>query len=454
MDSTRILSDFGAALRIEQIPESVLETTRIYIADYIAACYAGMKINETFNEKIRLIFEHMGGVEEASVFESSRKFPAEHAAFLNAVLAHGADMDDGNRKAMGHVAAHVMSAIFALAEALGEKQWGDVWVAINIGYEVYNRVAAAAQPGLVRRGFHSTGTAGAVACGAACAKLIGLNEDGIYSAMAIAAVQASGLLLVAESGQCCKPLNPANAARTGILSARLAAAGIQGPELPLESDKGWFHAMTDAVNERMITDCLGEVFTISESYLKPYPSCRHTHCGIEAALAVRQQMKAALLDAGQIRSIRLYIYDNAIKIAGRIRAPRTADEAKFSIHYSLAVALVNGDFTLQDLRAPQGAVKALIDRVELICDPSMENVETGIRGARLEVETEDGQVFTQTVLLPKGEAGNSMRWQDVRRKMQTCMSGILRDAQIDALLQKAQNLDPADKFSGVVTLIS
>ena len=54
------------------------------------------------------IVDGMGGTEEASVMFAGKKYPVENAAFMNAVYAHGADMDDGNRKAMGHVGAHVM----------------------------------------------------------------------------------------------------------------------------------------------------------------------------------------------------------------------------------------------------------------------------------------------------------------------------------------------------------
>ena len=88
-----------------------------------------------------------------------------NAAFMNAVYAHGADMDDGNRKSAGHIGAHVISSVFALGEKLGVT-WKDIIVAINVGYEFFNRIAGAAQPGLYNRGFHSTGIAGAMACGA------------------------------------------------------------------------------------------------------------------------------------------------------------------------------------------------------------------------------------------------------------------------------------------------
>lgn len=451
--ATEILSRFAADLTFEALPEKVVETTRMYIADYYAACYAGHKVNVTFNRAFGRIFEDMGGKEEATALFAPMKMPAANAAFMNAVHAHGADMDDGNRKAMGHVGAHVISAVFALAETL-EVAWKDVIVAVNVGFEVYNRVAAAAQPGLVHRGFHSTGTAGGIACGAACAKLMGLDAEGIYNAMSIAAIQSSGLMLIAESGQACKPINPANAARNGLLAAKLVSLGVAGPVNPLESRKGWFHAMSDETDETMITDGLGEVFTICESYLKPYPSCRHTHCGIEAARMIRGRIleSGRAVDERSVRSVRAYIYANAIQIAGQIRIPETADEAKFSIHYSLAAALLDGGYGLEDLEseAVTPARRDIVQRIELIPDETMEDRAAGIRGAKVQVDLTDGTVYEQTVLLPKGDAANPFTWEDIARKMESCMAGIHDREKVKEILRFLRTVEPSRAFTTIL----
>ena len=446
-DTARVISEFAANISYDQIPQKAIDTARVYIADYYAACFAGIKVNRQFNDAMLGIVEDMSGEGDASVFEHGRKLPVENAAFMNAIYAHGADMDDGNRKAMGHIAAHVMSAVFALAESLGNKTWEDVLTAIMVGYEVYNRVGAMAQPGLVHRGFHSTGTAGVVACGAACTKLMGLDADGIYSALGIAAIQASGLIIIAESGQSCKPLNPANAAKTGIISAKLAAAGVKGPDFPLESKKGWLHAMTDEVHYEMLDD-LGQVFTICESYLKPYPSCRHTHCGIEAAISVRDEMLEKGLGIEDIKRLKLYIYENAIQIAGQIKIPKTPDSAKFSIYYSTAAPMSTGKYTPDDLeKEPTDEVRQIVDKIELIPDASMENTASGIRGSRLVVEFADSSTTECTVVLPKGDASNFFTWDDMRRKLEACMQGF--EHSVDTVVQNIQTMDTSKSYEGI-----
>lgn len=449
---TQILSDFVEKLQYGMLPAETIENTKRYIVDYFAACFAGMKVNCQFNHAVEELFIDMGGKEESDVLCMKKKLPVMNAAFVNAVYAHGADMDDGNRKAMGHVAAHVMSAVFALAQTL-DVSGEEVITAINAGYEVYNRVAAAVQPELVHRGFHSTGTAGAIACAAAAAKLMRMEDKGIYNAMALAAIQASGLIIIAESGQSCKPINPANAARTGILSAKLIAAGVESSQFPLESKKGWFHAMSDAVDTKAITDGLGKVFTIDESYLKPYPSCRHTHCGIEAAIEIRNQLMEQFGDEyiNDIDRVEVFIYRNAIQIAGQILKPKTSDDSKFSIHYSLAIALQKGRFQLADLALENLTedLSALIDRIRLIEDANMENTQEGIRGAKVVARMKNGAEVKKTVLIPKGDAANPFTWKDVRDKLNGCAEGILSPEQQSRLIRWVEGLDTQKKFLSI-----
>ncbi len=443
---SEILSEFAYNLKFSDLSKEVVDTTKRYIADYYAASFAGIKVNGTFNDAVIDVIAEMGGKEECDYIYSENRLPCANAAFLSACMAHGADMDDGNRKAMGHVGAHVISTALTLCQTL-DVSGEDVITAINIGYEVYNRVAAAVQPGLVHRGFHSTGTAGAIACGAVAAKLMGMDKEGIYNTMALSAIQASGLIIIAESGQSCKPINPANAAKTGILSAKIISRGVKSSEYFLESKKGYFHAMSDEVDTKMITDGLGETFTICESYMKPYPSCRHTHCGIECVLDIRKRLP----DGAKIKDVKVYIYKNAIDIAGQIKVPKVSDDAKFSVHYSLAVALLKGHFNLGDLDISHMSDELLriIDNIELIVDPTMEDRDKGIRGSRVVVTTDDGAEYEKTVLIPLGDAANPLGWDDLKEKLSACSDGLLSKENQEKLLS---NIHKLDKFHKIDTI--
>lgn len=418
--------------------------TKLFILDYLAAAAAGYQINKTFNRAVEEFYFSTDAKGRSRVLFNNKKLPTADAAFLNACYAHGADMDDGNRKAMGHVGANVISAVMAVAESLKSKET-DIITAINVGYEVYCRVAATAQPDLVHRGFHSTGTAGVVASAAAVAKLMGFDQQGIYNSMAISVTQASGLMIIAESGQSIKPLNPANAARCGILSAYLTAKGVKGGELPLDSKKGWFHAMSNNQDYSMLTDDLGKAFCIDQCYIKPYPSCRHTHCALQCA----KEMISEGLKSDEIESVEVYIYKNAIDIAGQIVYPEFDDEAKFSIHYSLAAMLSLGRFGFNELKVNEvdKKVQEMTRKITLIPDSSMEDRDKGIRGCKLVVNTKN-QSMEKTVLIPKGDPENAFTLEDMKSKLLLCTSGILTSKKVDTLIEKALKFGQDKPYKG------
>lgn len=446
-DITARISAFVAELNFDHLPEQVVEQVTLFIADFYAACFAGYRINRELNEKVLTLMTRMGGCEESTVLFSGQKLPACNAAYMNALYAHGADMDDGNRKAAGHVATHVMPAVFALAETL-PVTWQDVVTAIVAGYEVFNRVVGAAQPGLYNKGFHSTGVGGSLACAAACGKLLGLDAEGIYNAISLSAIQSSGLIIIDESGQGCKPINPANAARTGLFSAQLAQQGLESSRDPLESKKGWYNAFTDRMDEDILFDGLGQTYTICESYLKLYPACRHTHCGIDGILELRQQLLHDGFTPEDVEAIHVTVYPSAIRSTGSIAYPATGDQAKFSLRYCVAAALHYGIFGLDqlDVAACRNCFR-LIDKIQLYEDPSLEDRAAGIRGAKLELTVTDGKTYCQTVLIPRGEASKPLGWAEIAEKLSACAGSLCSRDRQHAFLAGLRQLDATQPFT-------
>ena len=178
-----------------QLSEKDCEQLQTLIIDFFAAAYAGYKQNRKFNEAVESIVYSQGGVEESSVLFQERMYPARIAAFMNSVYGHGAELDDGNKKAAGHAGVHLIPAVFALADKLGSSN-EDVLLALATGYESYIRISSAAQPGLVARGFHSTGVAGTLACAAACARLYRLDAQGIEDSIALATTMTAAIRII------------------------------------------------------------------------------------------------------------------------------------------------------------------------------------------------------------------------------------------------------------------
>ncbi len=431
---------------IKELSNKDKNQIQMLIIDFMAASYAGYKQNKIFNNAIERVVCQQGGKEESHVLFLNKKYPVKIAAFMNSIYGHGAELDDGNKKAAGHAGVHLIPAVFALADKL-ESNNEDVLIALATGYEAYIRISSAAQPGLVQRGFHSTGMAGTLACAAACSRLYHLDAQGIEDAIALSTTMTGGLLSYGDSRPTIKPLNPAKAAENGIFAAMLANEGVKGPTEALEGPNGWFHAVTDQVDENCLNG--SDHLLLHDCYFKLYPSCRHTHCGIDAAIMLHKQVKIE-----DIKKINVYIYPNAIKLAG-IKHPQNQDETKFSISYTLACALIYGSYGINNMDPSKmtDEVFDLINNIDLIADEAMENREKGIRGAKVEILRKDGKVLEETVLIPKGDPENPLSRDDIIEKLRVCSEGLASEDTVMKLVRMIENIQGHRKFVNPIAKI-
>lgn len=449
---TDLLTAYVHKLSFAALPGEAVEAAKRVLLDYLASAMAGYKINRTFNDALWSVVGEMGGKKESRILFQGARLPAPHAALMNAAYGHGADLDDGHRTAQGHPGVPVIPAVLALAEArsLGGRE---VITAIVAGYDIFVRMATALNPSHLSRGFHTTGTVGTLASAGAAAKILNLPPAQIRTALSLAALQAAGLLEVAESGQMAKPFHPAKAAFNAVLAARLAEKGAEGPREPLEGKKGFIRAFSDQADLDALRKDLGRKFRISSCYIKLYPACRHTHGAIDAALKLRQ---AGGFSLNSLRAVKVHVYPAAINLTGSIFKPRNEDEAKFSLPYTVATALTKGHFALKDLDAAAGLdreTRGVIAKLEIVSDPKLENREANLRGARVELVLKDGTTLTEEVRLPKGDPEVPATAADMANKLAFCAEDLFPAARQRAILQAVDNLDRLEGISGLMKLL-
>ncbi len=448
---TDLLANYVHRLRFEDLPGEVVESAKLVLLDYLASAMAGYKINRIFNDALWSVVGSMGGKKESRVIFQGVRLPAPLAALMNAGYGHGADLDDGNRTAQGHPGVGTIPAVLALAEAHG-LSGRDVIVAIVAGYDIFVRMATALNPSHLSRGFHTTGTIGTIAAAGAAAKALKLPLAGVRNALSLAALQAAGLLEVAQSGQMAKPFHPAKAAFNAILAARLAQAGAEGPREPLEGRKGFIRAFADQADLGALGKDLGKKFRISSCYIKLYPACRHTHGAIDAALKLQRQG----FPLNALKAVKVHIYPAAINLTGSIFEPKNGDEAKFSLPYTVATALTKGHFNLKDLAAAKRldrGTRAVISKLEIISDPTLENRAANIRGARVELVLKDGKTLREEVNLPKGDPEVPVTDEDMQNKLRFCAEDVLPEQRQRAILRTVKKLDRLEKVSGLMKLL-
>ena len=157
-----------------------------------------------------------------------------------------------------------------------------------------------------------------------------------------------------------------------------------------------------------------------ECYIKLYPACRHAHAAIDAGSRLRNR---GAWDLDRVERICLRTYPAALKSVGKIRVPRTVEDAKFSVTYALARALTTGQYGFDDLEQAKNVDHTTIrimNMIELINDPSCENRTENIRGSTVELHYVDGTSAVETIRLPKGDPEFPITQEDMKRKIRVC----------------------------------
>jgi len=326
---------------------------------------------------------------------SNRAAPA--AALATGTLVHALDFDDTHAGGLVHATAVVLPAVLAVGEEVGATGEEAVLAAVA-GFEAVCRIAGAAPHAFHQRGLHATHACGVFAAALVAARLLRLTEAQTVDALGIAGSSAGGLLEFLATGSSTKQLHPGLASHAGILAARLAAAGADGPDSVLEGGRGFYAALADGhADPALVTADLGIRWETTRITLKPYPACQLMHAALDAAL---QTLPDGPLPPSQVRSVTVEVHPDSAAIVCEPDkvVPRTAYDAKFSLPWSLAALLTDGQVTVDTYAAGSLGRPALADlatrvRVIEVPDPRV----AADAGSRVEVVLVNGEVRTGTV---------------------------------------------------------
>jgi len=239
------LANWGLSVRLEDIPENVLEKVKLHLLDQIGAqvsCYAmpTPRISQDYVSKFGL-------AGSASVLGTTLKLDPEYAAFANAVAGSSFEIDDyGGNGAYAHPGCVVVPGALAEAESMGASG-ADMLLAVAVGFESIMRLAVATMPSMLQeRGVHQTGAHGVF--GVAIASSV-LNRDDLATAvgaLSIAGSHASGTTEYAQTGGEVKRIHAGIGVAGGIRGARLARLGITAPPPICEGRRGVLQALWQA----------------------------------------------------------------------------------------------------------------------------------------------------------------------------------------------------------------
>ena len=409
LPASQLLAKAMATARPADLPPQVIEDTCRAILDWLGSALAGAL--EPPARMAQQVVAGLGASDEATVFAAGRA-AAAGAALANGVGSHILELDDLHKGSTMHAAAPIIPAALAVAER--ERAAGRAFVlAVALGYEAALRIGEAVNPSHYRF-WHPTGTAATFGAAVAAGSLLRLTSAQMLDALGSAGTQAAGLWEFNADGAMSKHLHPGKAAFNGVLAADLARLGFTGATRILEGERGFFRATTATYDATRVTDGLGVRWKIGENCYKLYSCCGHTHTAIDTALDLRAQQGWAGHEAlEQIVAIEITTYGPGYEIV-REPNPRTPYQAKFSIAYCVAAALLEGWVGLEQFVperfGPEGVrepgLAALLARTQVTVSQELTAMYPTAWPARLTLRLSDGGRIAGGADYPRGNPEN------------------------------------------------
>lgn len=432
-DQNNPLLAFGRwiAERPRNWPAEAVESARRQFIDTLAVSVAGSA--EAVSRKLLRAVSTWGNG-HCTVIGTTLGAAAPWAALANGTAAHALDFDDNFDPAKAHASAVLVPAILAVAEEahLGGEAVIDSYIA---GLQILGRVGQGLNPVHRNRGWHATATVGAVGAAAACSRLQRVDALTAAHAMSIATSMAGGFM--AQFGTMAKPLHAGLAAKAGVMAARLAREGIDASLEALDGPTGMQQLMVgpdyaelrDTLEHvehgqtlRFETRNVGDPLLILEHgfRVKRYPNCGSAHRAIDGLLDLKRQHGFSVEDV-----VEIHVHAPVTHLANLMhQAPATVAEARFSLEYGLATALLYGncrlsDFTDNAVKRPE--VRALYGR---IFRHPVDLPESAFP-TRVVVKRTDGRVHEIEVAMPKGSIAAPFPLEMYHQKFEDCTSGFM-----------------------------
>lgn len=395
----------------------------------------------------------------ATVAGSARGAAPEQAALLNGAYGHAGELDDTHRATMSHPGDAVVAAALAVAEARG-RGGAELLDALVVGYDVALRIGEAVMPSHYHRGWHPSGTVTTFGAAAACARLLGLDAAATASALGIAGAHAAGCFAHLETRAMTKDLNCGRAARDGVVSAHLAAAGFSGPPDVLESPRGFFALYARESDPARVLDGLGEAYKIDEVGFKLHAGCRHLHAVREAVVRLLREGVAgaavAEVEARIFATGAAYV-DDPVPWVGE----KGCYASRFSAQFNLAALLVHGPDVLDRLgddafvaaAYDDARIREAVQRVRVVHDRELDRDFPSSWASVATLRLHDGRVLARRVDFPPGEPEAPASEAELEGKLMRVVGPLLGEERARRLGDALAAIDDLDELTALSALL-
>lgn len=344
------------------------------------------------------------------------------AAFANGALAHSLDFEDAYDAAPMHPNAPLVPALLAIAQRFGPVSGEQLITAMAVGCDLACRMGLCTITPAEAGGWYPPPIFAGFGAIAAAGKALNFMPDQFRDAFSL------GLTQITMSGEI--KYNPDSAIRAvrdafpamaAVHSVQLARHGMKGFDQPFEGKSGFFRLYVNGdYAPDVLTGGLGTDFKCADISFKAWPCCRGTHAFIEGAVELRSQI-SDLQDIDRVELIGGPILEMlAYPVEGK-QKPIVAIDAKFSLYYTAALALVRGrvtldDFGSEDLSDPDIIGLSLKSSFRNNGGTNAKDASSGT----IRIWLRNGDVLERHVAEPKGSLGNPISREDLIDKAVSC----------------------------------
>ena len=444
---TRELAGFVSGLTFDRIPAAPRAMAHVGITDCVGTMIAG-----SVEEPTRILMETLAPARgEASLFLTGPRVTAPEAAWINGTAAHALDYDDVGMR--GHPSTVLVPAILAEGERMGASG-AEMLTAYVAGYETWGELVFRDPDQHHQKGWHPTGIFGAIAAAAAAARLNRLDADRTGHAIALGASQSAGLM--ANFGTMTKPFHAGRSAHAGVIAARLAKAGFTAAPDALEHPQGYLAAVSPHGAVDRTSPCKAGIdwrlMSVGLS-VKKYPMCFGTHRALDGMLDL---LAANPVRAGEIKSITVSTGRRNFTIL-RNSHPQTGLEAKFSMQFAMAAAVVAGRAGLGELTdafVRRGDIQALMQKVTVVPDDRVDPVHNGHAPYDLvTIELGSGRTLESArVSEVRGSPERPLQRDELWTKFEDCIKVGNPELNAPALFERLMSLERQPSVAALTSL--
>lgn len=448
---THAYARFVVQNRSGPLPAVAVEVARLGFTDALAALLAGSQEPVTQVAGKAVAARH--AVDESRPLLGEPATAVDLAAMVDACAAHALDIDDYA------FANHPSAVLVPVALACGQaaKAEGAALISAYVaGYEVWADLMSREPDHLHSRGWHPTALFGGIGAAATAASLLGLGEDQTRNALGLAASHAGGTM--GNFGSMAKAYHAGKAAQAGVFCALLAQAGMTATPDVLEGERGLLRTLSPQgrvdVQSEPELDAYRRIATLRLN-IKKYPTVGASQRIIDSVL---EHLQEHAVDLASLARIEPRVSEKHAAVMP-FHSPSKPEEAKFSLEYATACALLHGRVGLAELTAAavaDPALQSLLQRVQVVTTTDYDpDYPVAARFDQVTLVDREGRsVLTPPVKRASGHADRPLTEGQLRDKFLDCAAyGGVDDVKANGLFERLQTL-PAWSFQDLAWVTS